>query len=404
MRANKTLTFGLALALAATIVPQAASAQHWRGSWGAAPQRALAPKEGEPAVTYKDMTIRQTVRISAGGDTLRIRLSNELSALPQLVGEVTVAVIGADGKLRRETLRNVTFSGASQTLVGAGAPLVSDPISLKVSDLAVLAISIHLPEGLSSPTVHGSAYATGWAASGRRTSDVELTDASSFTARLLISGVDVSSSSKAPVIVTFGDSITDGTRTTVDANRRWPDRLAERLHAGGKRQFAVVNVGIGANRLLEPSSSPSALARFDRDVLAVPGVSHVIVLIGTNDIGNMRAEDQATKADRLIAGYRQLIARARAKGVRIYLGTIIPFKGAKYWTEAGEEVRKRTNAWIRTQTLSDGVIDFDRAMADPADPDRMRPALDIGDALHPNDAGMEALAGAVDLATLGRKD
>jgi lysophospholipase L1-like esterase len=214
-----------------------------------------------------------------------------------------------------------------------------------------------------------------------------------------LSAVDVERRVKGPVIVAFGDSITDGYRSTDNANRRWPDRLTERLEARSKgRPIAVVNAGIGGNRVLSDGFiaifGKSALARFDRDVLAVPGASHLIILEGVNDLGG----PSPPSADDLIAGYRQLIARARDHGIKVYGATILPYEGAAYFKPQGEVVRQAVNQWIRTGGAFDGVIDFDALMRDPAHPSRMIAGLQSGDWLHPNDAGYRAMGDAVDLS------
>lgn len=380
------------------IIPTAASAQHWHGSWGASPQMTLPEIPNVAVPDFRDKTIRQVVRISAGGDRIRLRLSNELSAHEHRIGSVTIAVAEASGVIDVATLREVTFNGAAQATLGRGAPLISDPIELSVGDFAQLAVTIYFPDEASQLTVHGSAYATAWVVDGNYSQSVDLGHGQRFMQRVVLSGIEVETPERKSVIVALGDSITDGTRTTIDANRRWPDRLAERLIAINKAGYTVVNAGIGGNRVLRQSRSPSALARFDRDVLAVAGASHLLILEGVNDLGNMKREGHRVSAGDLVAGYRQLIRRAKAHDIKVYLATLIPYKGAGYWTEDGERIRKEVNAWIRTQEEADGFFDLDKAIADPKDSERMAPPFDIGDALHPNDAGMEALANAVDVS------
>lgn len=387
---------GLALAILVGL-PGAASAQHWRGTWGASPQTTLEQIPTSPITDFKGKTIRQVVRISAGGDRVRLRFSNELSSASHVIGRVTVALAGPSGTIDPATLRDVTFGGSAQGMMASNAPLVSDPIDMPVQPKADLAVTIYFPEQASALTAHGSAYTTAWVVDGDQARANSLGTGLRFMHRVAISGVDVETRAAAPVIVALGDSITDGTRSTVDANRRWPDKLAERLTAAGKTGHAVVNAGIGGNRVLRPSRSPSALARFDRDVLSVPGASHLIVLEGVNDLGNMAREGHRVTAADLIAGYRQIIQRGHGRGIKVYLATIIPYKGAGYWTAEGEAVRQAVNTWIRIQKDADGFFDFSRAMARATDPDRMKAEYDTGDALHPNDAGMQAMAEAVDL-------
>lgn len=393
---------GWACLFAAT--PAVADTGHWQGTWGAAPHMLLSQMADVSVPNLKDKTIRQIVRISAGGDRIRLRLSNELSTQDHAIGSVVVAVALPNGKVRHQTQREVTFGGFKSATLGAGAPLLSDPIDLEVAAGTDLAVTIYFPGDAAELTAHGSAYATAWVMEGDKSKTADFSTAQTFMRRVVISGVDVLAERKNPVIVTLGDSITDGTRSTIDANRRWPDRLAERLRAAGKSRVGVVNAGIGGNRVLRGSQSPSALARFDRDVLAVPGASHLIVLEGVNDLGNMKREGHAVSAQDLIGGYRQIIRRAKTHDIKVFLATILPYRGAGYWSEEGEQVRKDVNTWIRSQTEADGIFDFDRAIADPARPEYMASTYDWGDNLHPNDAGMEAIAATVDLAVLLRSD
>lgn len=392
-----TGTLGIVIAAA---VPGLAQGQHWRGTWGASSQMTLAEIPDAGIADFAGKTIRQVVRISAGGERIRLRLSNELSGENHRISNVTVALARKNGAIDPASLREVTFGGLKSIMLGAGAPFLSDPIDFPVDDLSLIAITQYFPEQAKGLTVHSSAYATAWVVEGDQTKAADLGHGQAFMRRIMISGVEVEAAEERPVIVTLGDSITDGTRTTIDANRRWPDRLAERLHAVGKTGYAVVNAGIGGNRVLRQSRSPSALARFDRDVLSVPGVSHLVVLEGVNDLGNMMREGHRVSASDLITGYRQIIRRAEAHDIKVYLATIIPYKGAAYWSEEGESVRKEVNAWVRTQQEAEGFFDFDKAIADPSDPDRIAKAFDIGDGLHPNDAGMQAIADAVDLSRL----
>lgn len=392
-------TCGASLFMAA---PAAARDCCWHGTWGAAPHMPLSRMAEVSVPDLRDKTIRQVVRISAGGNRIRLRLSNELSMRDHAIDSVTVAVALPNGAIRQETLREVTFGGLTAGTLYAGSPLLSDPVDLKVASGADLAITIHFPGEASDLTAHGSAYATAWVMDGNQTKAPDFGAGRTFMRRVAISAVDVMADRRNPVIVTLGDSITDGTRSTIDANRRWPDLLAARLRAARKTGVAVVNAGIGGNRVLRVSQSPSALARFDRDVLAVHGASHLVVLEGVNDLGNMKREGHVVSAQDLINGYRQIIRRAHAHGLKVFLATILPYKGAAYWNADGERVRDEVNGWIRAQKESEGVFDFDAAIADPARPEYMAAPYDIGDGLHPNDAGMEAIAAAVDLRALLR--
>lgn len=391
MRSLISATLLLALASAP------AQAQSWSRSWMAAPLVSRTAPEKRPDLS--DRTLRQVVRISTGGDRIRLRLSNEMSTRPLLLGAVHVALAGANGETLPGTDRVVTFNQAQGATVPARAPLLSDPIAMPVKPLARIAISIHLPQGAPDATVHSYSAATGWTAPGDQTAATSLTDATTLGPRVIITGVEVENRKPARTIVTLGDSITDGVRATPDSDRRWPDLLAERLQRGGMTLTGVANAGISANRLLSEGDGYNALARFDSDVLAVPGVSHVIILEGVNDLGAAARDQQPMLPPAAIIGaYRQMIARAHDRGVKVILATILPYKGAGYWNAAGEASRVAINDWIRTNREADGYVDLAQAIADPADPARMARAYDVGDALHPNDAGFRVMADAIDLS------
>lgn len=381
--------------LLVTLAAVPAPAQNWVRSWAAAPLEMPPPKPD--AAPLHDVTIRQTVRVSAGGTAIRLRLSNELSATPLAIGAVHIALAGPDASIVSGSDRVVTFDGDAATTVPAFAPLLSDPIKLTVPALARVTVSIYLPGDASGATVHQLGVSTNRIAPGDQTAAATLTGARSSTMRYALTGIDVPG---AATIVAIGDSITDGAKSTVDADRRWPDYLAERLAKAGRRGIAVANQGISANRLLKEGrgAGPALLARIDRDVLAVPGVRYVVLLEGINDIGGaMRDKTELPSADDIIDAYRQLIARAHDRGVKVILATILPYKGAFYYTPAGDAVRQDVNRWIKTARVADGVVDFDAATRDPADPLKMAAANDSGDFLHPGDAGYRVMAAAVDL-------
>jgi lysophospholipase L1-like esterase len=355
-----------------------------------------------------------------------VRLSNEYGEQPLVVGEARVArrPAGATGsEIVTATDRRLTFGGRASFTVPPGAPALSDPVPLTVPALSDLVVSLYLPERTPAATVHGSAFQRNFLAAGNATRAASLTGATETTSWHFLSGVSVAGSPRAATVVAFGDSITDGAITTVDANHRWPDFLARRLQADRSlRHLGVLNKGIGGNRLLYhgatrpgtpfegigPLFGDSALSRFDRDVLAQPGAGHVVVLLGINDIGqptSIAPPAEEVSVDDLLFGYRQLIARAHERGLRIYGATLTPFQDTTiegYYTPANEAKRLAVNRWIRTSGEWDGVIDFDRAVRDPAQPLRMLPAYDSGDHLHPNDAGMRAMADAIPLRLFAR--
>jgi lysophospholipase L1-like esterase len=391
----------------------------WTGTWSTAVTgAATAPV---PATFFENRTLRQIVHTSIAGRSLRVRLSNEYGTEPLVIGEARLARHAGGAQIMAGTDRRLTFGGRSSVSVPPGAPALSDPVTLPVPALSDLVVSIHLPERTAAATVHGSAFQTSYIAAGNVTRSPTLTGAATTTSWHFLSGVSVATAPRAGSVVAFGDSITDGAITTVDANRRWPDFLARRLQAqAALRDLGVLNKGIGGNRLLHdgntlpgqpfsgigPLFGDSALSRFDRDVLAQPGVRCVIVLLGINDIGqptSLAPPSEAVTADEMIAGYRQLIARAHERGLRIIGATMTPFQDTTipgYYSEANEAKRAAVNRWIRTSGEFDGVVDFDRAVRDPAQPLRMLPLYDSGDHLHPNDAGMRAMADAIPLRLL----
>ncbi|MEN3277847.1 MAG: hypothetical protein V7631_3637 [Massilia sp.] len=392
--------------------------QQWVGTWGTAP---AGPPLAAQTQTFNDQTLRLVVHTSIGGTQVRIRVSNEHGTTPLRIGAANIARRAAGSEIVAGTDRVLTFSGSPSITIPAGAPVLSDPVDLDVPALSDLAVSLYLPGQVQATTIHGSAFQTNYVSlPGNFTGAATLPTQRTITSWPFLTEVDVSAPG-AGAIVALGDSITDGAVTTIDANRRWPDLLALRLQttrdqAGASpalralnSRLGVVNRGIGGNRLLrDPGEQPlfgrAALARFDRDVLATAGVRHLIVLIGINDIGHPGTgtipATEAVTAQDLIAGYRQLIARAHAKGIPVYGATLTPFEGTVfpgYHTPEKEAVRQAVNNWIRSSDEFDAVIDFDRALRDPARPTRMLPAYDSGDHLHPNDLGMQAMANAIPL-------
>ena len=365
---------------------------------------------GMSPLHFKDQTLRQIARVSVGGTRVRVVLSNSLGTAPLRIGAAQVALRDTEAGIVAGSNRALTFSGLAQPVVPAGALMVSDPVDLAVKDFGDLAIDLHLPDDTTtwkSPvTVHPASWQVNYvstpgnhvgatrfpvmATTAYRRGD-GLASASSF----FLARIEVVAPASTGVLVAFGDSITDGTQSGLDANRRWPDLLSARLHAVGIR-LSVVNGGIGGGRVLEDGVGPNALARFDRDVLAQPGVTHVTVLEGVNDIGVGGAKPSPTVAE-LIAGHRQLIDRARARGLRVYGGTILPYEGAAYWTPEGEAKRQAVNDWIRSSGAYDAVLDFDRLVRDVARPTRMQAGFDSGDHLHPAPAGYRVMADSIDL-------
>jgi lysophospholipase L1-like esterase len=342
------------------------------------------------------VTVRQLVRVSVAGSQIRLRFSNEASGEVLPLGTVHVAQAGADGSIVPGTDHAVTFDGRAGVTIPASAPLLSDPVAMPVKALDRLLISVHLP-GIAPRTGHSLfMYVSG---PGDHTAAVSLPDVRLARVTALVSEVDVNAAAATGVVATLGDSITEGAASTANAFRGWPDRLAERL-AAARKPWGVVNAGISGNRILRYGAGPSALARLDRDVLAIPGLKAIILLEGINDIGNSfnptTPRDPVT-AEALIAADKQIIARAHAKGVKVYGGLLTPYQGAGYASPAGEQVRQALNQWIRTGGAFDGVIDFATPTADPANPLAFAAQYNERDKLHPNDAGYQAMANAIDL-------
>ncbi|NYE63936.1 lysophospholipase L1-like esterase [Duganella sp. 1224] len=393
------------------------AADHWLASWQASPQAAWRDSEfalptGVPAVLERQ-TVRETARISVGGARLRIVLSNRYGAQPIVVGE---ARIGRPG----EAAWQLTFGGRAGVVIPPGAPAVSDALEMPVAALERLAISVYLPERTPLATFHWGAQQTGAIVDGNHTADATLRDAQALHGRALLSGIWVdappevtaATDATASVVATlgavaaFGDSITDGNASTPDKDRRWPDYLAARLSLAG---VAVVNAGISGARLLGDRMGVNAAARFEQDVLSQPGVRTAIVLMGINDIGWPQSifapQEPPMTADRMIAAYRQLIAQARARKLRIIGATLTPFEGTAiggYYTPAKDALRRQVNQWIRECKEFDAVADMDALMRDPDHPSRMLPRYDSGDHLHPGDAGYEAMAAEATRVLLSR--
>jgi lysophospholipase L1-like esterase len=390
----------LALALAAcsslSLPSLAPSGGTWVGAWGASPTPPPAN-----AKTFENQTVRQVLRVSTAGNRLRVRFTNEYSDKPLEIGAATISLAAADGSSIGKTL-DITFAGSKSTSIPAKSPLLSDPISLPVKTLDNISISIFLPTATGPCTCHPQGTATSAISQPGNFTMSAFTPASTFTNRAFISAIEVEPTRPTKVIVTFGDSITDGTRSTNDGNHRWPDVLAERLEKAGGG-YAVFNAAISGNRVLSHANAifgEPALSRFDRDALSVPGVTHMTVLEGINDIGMGRPSPPS--ATQIISGYKQILTRAHAKGIKVIGITLMPFEGAAYYSEGGEVIRQEANAWIRANAGKpggfDALIDFDKLMQDPANPKKLKADLQSGDWLHPNDAGYKIMGDAVDLA------
>jgi lysophospholipase L1-like esterase len=382
------------IAIAALITAPLHAADNWVATWQASPHAAWAAQDfalptGVPG-TLERQTVRETARISVGGQRVRVVLSNRYGTQPLIVGEAHLSR-SADAAGHA-----LTFGGQRSVAIPPGAPAISDPVEMPVAALDKLVVSVYLPERTPLATFHWGAQQTGYIADGNRSAAATLPGAQPLHGRALLAGIWVDAATPTSAVVAFGDSITDGNGSTPDANRRWPDYLAARLSKDG---VAVVNAGISGARLLGDRMGVNAAARFEQDVLSQPGAHTAVALIGINDIGWPQSifapQEAPMTAARMIAAYRQLIAQARARKVRIIGATLLPFEGtqiAGYHTPAKDTLRDQVNQWIRESGEFDAVADFDALLRDPDHPARMQPRYDSGDHLHPGDAGYEAMA------------
>ncbi|HEU0096982.1 MAG TPA: SGNH/GDSL hydrolase family protein, partial [Rhizomicrobium sp.] len=380
----------------------AMAAEQWLGAWGypSAPVPASAkampvtnpvivtppapflienpgglPVVTDPPADPANVTLRQLVRVSVAGKRIRLHFSNEDGAEALALGAVHVGLAGPDGTIVAGTDRTVTFGGREAISIPSWAPYDSDPVDLPVAALDRLAISIFLPTAVPRSGHATYQYVSG--ARGDQTALAALPSPSLTRLRALVSRVDVAPLTARGAIVTLGDSITEGAHSTINGFRSWPDRLAERLAPGG--QWSVVNAGIGGNRLVRNLAGPNALARFDRDVLATPGVKILVLMEGINDIGRTftpEATQEPATLDDLEGAVRQIVTRAHDHGIKIYGATLTPYRGAHYYAEPGGKMRQSFNDWIRNSGTFDGVIDFDAALRSKSEPDRLDPAYD----------------------------
>ena len=342
--------------------------------------------------SFENQTVRQIVRVSTAGQQLRVRLTNEYGEAPLEIGAVTVSLAGANG-----APVPLTFAGQPSTSIPRFSPMVSDPVALPVKAFDQIVITTYLPKATGKCTCHALGVSNTEISGPGDFTRSGFTAVDKFTQRAFVSAIEVQPTTPTRSIVTFGDSITDGLGSTVDGNKRWPDVLAERLNAVRKDR-SIVNEGISGNRLLSfgrPAAGEAGVSRFDRDVLSIPNAGWVTVLIGVND---MRRADGRPSPEVMIAGYRQVIDRAHAHGLKVYGATVLPYGGSTAYTPEGEAIRQAVNSWIRTSKAFDAVIDFDGVMKDPADPTRMVANLQVGDWLHPNDAGYKVMADSIDLS------
>jgi len=410
------IRFAAAVLLLVAAAGTAAAQTHWVGTWASA-QQEPEPNNALAADDLRDATLRQIVHLSIGGTELRVHLSNRFGTAPLHLTSVHIArpLSRTEPGIDAASDKALTFMGEPDVTLPAGADYVSDPIAFPVRPLSDLAITLHVEVPPARQTGHPGSRATSYVVHGDAVSAADLSSADQPEAKKVehwyfVAGVDVAAPSRAASIVVLGDSITDGHGATTNENNRWPDVLATRLQGTRATQtLAVLNQGIGGNRLLLDGLGPNALARFDHDVLAQAGVRYLIVLEGINDIGTLARNAEVSLAEhaglvhRMLAAYEQIITRAHAHGIKVLGATILPFAGSAYYHPgpSSEADRQTVNRWIRAPGHFDAVIDFDRVTRDPENPEHLLPAFDSGDHLHPSPAGYAAMGNAVPLALLG---
>ncbi len=398
-----------ALALAALVFAaafsraQSAPHQQWVGTWATSPMQA----DGINIRLFSSVTMREIVHISAGGPQIRLRFTNEFGIDPLTIVDAHVALSAGDGAIQPATDHAVTFGGDAWVNIPPGGAIFSDPVALAVPPLSDVAVSFYLPpQIMRAETYHAFADQDNFVSDGRASIAPDLPQQRTLTSWYFFDGVDVAGGDGSRAIVTLGDSITDGAHSTFNANLRWPDVLAARLSQDPNlTHVAVLNEGIGGNRVLNETTGPSAISRTDRDVLAQSGVRYVIVLESINDIGRLahvQVPWDAITAPQLEWGLKQIADRAHEHGLKIIGATLTPYGGAGYYCDAGEQVREAVNDWIRTSGTFDGVIDFDKITRDPQNPKAFNPPYDSGDHLHPSDAGYKAMGEGIDLTLFAK--
>jgi lysophospholipase L1-like esterase len=417
MKTRQVHTLVVVFLLAASLAV-AQDAQRWVATWAASPiatnipaapakpvaagAPATAPAKPAPLRSFNNQTIRMVVNSSIGGRMVRVELSNHFGAAPLKIGSAHIALHAKDGAIVPASDRVLTFSGSPSAMIPTGASMVSDAVDLAVPALGDLVVSVYLPEDSGPPTQHSTGLHTTYiSGAGDFTSQTGFAAERTTNSWYFLSGVHVLAPANSGLIVAFGDSITDGATSTNNTNADWPSQLAKRLQDAGAN-VAVVNQGISGNRVLGDGAGVSVLARFERDVLSQPGITHLLFVEAINDIGGAaRPGGTPVTAEQIIAIYKQMIERAHMRGIKVIGGTLTPYDGAGYFSEPGELVRSAVNDWIRTTGMLDGVVDFDAATRDPNNPRRFRTDYTIRDFLHPNDAGYKAMADAADLSLFG---
>jgi lysophospholipase L1-like esterase len=382
---------------------QRKSPDHWVATWATAELLVRTPPAATAPKGFSNQTVRMAARVSIGGQRLRVKIANAFGSAPLVVGKAHIALRSKESEIVAASDHALSFAGKPGCTIGPGIVMISDPVEMTVAPLAELSVSLYFPEDTGAPTSHGTGLHYTYIKAGDATADASLPDAQRTEQYYWLAGIDVAAPADAAAIVAFGDSITDGARSVTETDHSWPALLAARLAANkSTADIGVANLGIGGNRVLRDISGASALARFDRDVLSQSGVKWVMFLEGINDIGHGAvAPAEAVTAEDLIAGHKLIVEMAHAQGIKAIGCTLTPYEGASYARATGEAIREALNTWIRTSGVYDAVVDFDAATRDAANPNRIRAEFDPGDHLHPNNAGYEAMANAVDLAIFG---
>lgn len=393
----------LALAVACHGVTSSPSSKpNWVVTWGTS-QQITEPNNLPPAPGLSGNTLRQRIRVSMGGRTLRLRLSNTFGNAPLVIGAAAISTTPGGHVARATDARRLTFRGADSITIPAGQMATTDAVSFDVQPRSDLAISLHVASMPSVVTGHPGSRTTSYIVTGNHVQAEQLANPVETDHWYIIADLEVVAAQSAATVVTLGNSITDGRGSGTNRNNRWPDNLAERLQADATlRNVSVVNAGIGGNTVLRGGLGPTALARFDRDVLDRPNVKWVLLLEGVNDLGGATAQNADRIADELIAAYQTLVSKAHARGIRVYGCTILPFGRANYDTPEREAARQRVNAFVRRPGAFDALVDFDLVMRNPANPRQLLPEVDGGDHLHPNEFGYVRMADAIDLRLFRR--
>lgn len=372
--------------------------EKWVGTWSTAPQL-VEPRNMPPDPGLSHNSLRQVVRVSLGGDSLRIRFSNEFSTRPTEMQAVQIATSTGGSAIDVSTIKELSFNGNSKVTIPSEGAVTSDPISFKLDPREDIAITIEFGETPEDLTGHPGSRTTSYLAKNKRISAPDFSEATKTDHWYIISGIDVKAPQSSAAVAIIGNSITDGRGSGTNKQNRWPDVLSERLlENSGTKNVGVLNQGIGGNAVLRGGLGPTALDRFDRDALGQAGVKWLIIMQGVNDLGGTKDSIAALQVvDGLINAYEEMINKAHEQNLKVYGGTITPIKKSFYYTDFREDARQKVNEWIRNSGRFDAVVDFDKAIRNPKDTLSILPEAQSGDFLHPNELGYELMGNAIDL-------